>query len=627
MSTAAAVSATVSIPLVKQIVDDLYNSVKNAAANKWHFRRADLNESSITKALIASTKTKTLLHYKSPVSLYEFYYPTRIDFSTGKTSEVNSVKKFDGGNIVIEGTAGQGKSLFLKYLCGQELNAKYCSGKIPFLVELRRLRSDYELIDLLLEALGRYKLPQSKSFWDYLATSGKIILLLDAFDEIDQGQVGRALNDIERFAESYDRKLQIIVTSRPQSDICYSPHFHTVKLSQLSPVDHHPFLDRLCKDKSQSSSLAKIIENSSTDIKNLLVTPLMMALLVLLYQSLQAVPDTLPKFYEELFDVLFYRHDQFKPGFRRRRFTSLDDSKVKTIFAALCFFVRINNLNSMSATAFNQCVEDACKVTNQTVDPLRFRDEMTKTVCLVLEDGLEFSFIHKSITQYYAASFVRTSADDFASGFYKATLSDAMSEQWALELRFLKEIDVYRYMKWREIPLLLRAASLIKYTFDDPSREAEGRLRDHLYSLLEFRVHTTLHSLGINEDNQERRNLVIAISKPRSSDALVLALGEFIFDELLRAAASPPFKHDLVAYVETVYGKNYPNCLDISLASVSDMLTSSLPSLCRDGLARLRDRYVFANRAIVAEEGKKGLLNIIKNTKNRQYPNESYPLF
>lgn len=73
----------------------------------------------------------------------------------------------------------------------------------------------------------------------------------------------------------------------------------------------------------------KVIAQSKSEIRGLLTTPLMLTLLVILYKTIQTIPETLPRFYEELFDVLFYRHDHSKPGFRRKRFTKLDDSAIK----------------------------------------------------------------------------------------------------------------------------------------------------------------------------------------------------------------------------------------------------------------------------------------------------------
>lgn len=623
MPSAEIISITAATQLVRRIVDDVYNSVSTSAGNRWHANRADLNDSSIAKAVIAATKTKTLLHYKDPISVYEFYYPARILYARG-SMEILSLKDFNGQNIVLHGIAGQGKSLLLRYLCGQELKDTYSSGKIPFFIELRRLRSDLTLIDLILETLGKFKLPKSESFWKQLAASGKVVLLLDGFDEVDQALVSRCLSDIEEVVDLYDGRVQTIVTSRPDSDICYSTKFTSLKLAFLRPENHLHFLIRLCKDKYQASNLVQVIEESSTDIQGLLITPLMMTLLVLLYQSLQTIPDTLPKFYEELFDVLFYRHDQFKPGFRRKRLTNLDDSIIKDLFAALCFHVRLGNLSSLSSFQLSQNIQKACIVCNQSVDPDRFRDELTKTVCLILQDGLEFSFVHKSVTQYYAASFIRRSSDEFARGFYQKTLLNGSGDKWDLELRFLKEIDSYRYMKWREAPLLRKAASSISYAFDKPTDKMAKNLMKHILPRIEFIVTTRLHVYRIAKRTLDRRSFDISIARPTKSDELMTALGDFLIAGILSEIDKPSFCQEIISGIERKHGKHFPDRVIVSGMSLEEQLRPTLLSLFREGLSQLKARYSNAESRVAAEESKNDLLALLKTTSGSDSRNYFY---
>jgi predicted NACHT family NTPase len=313
------------------------------------------------------------------------------------------------------------------------LQANETSNRIPIFIELRRLRQDVTLETLILSTLAKYKIPNSPENCAYLAGTGKFALLLDAFDEVEPSISGRTVADIESLADLYQEKLQIIITSRPDADIQRSSRFRVLKLAPLDSFDHLPFLQKICTDQDQAHSLAKVVSSSATDIKALLKTPLMMTLLVILYTSLQTIPDTLPKFYEELFEVLFYRHDQSKPGFRRKRYTELDDSKVKKLFAALCFVVRLESLGTLTGDKLRECVAKAAVASNEKVDPDKFRDELTKTVCLMLQDGLEYSFIHKSVTQYYAASFIRNSTEAFSEKFYTLISKEPEGGRWDLE--------------------------------------------------------------------------------------------------------------------------------------------------------------------------------------------------
>lgn len=468
-TTAAALASSGIISLIKKILDDLYAGVKNEAINRLGKSRADIKEQPIARSLLSVTKVKTLWNIEKEVSLYDFYYPSTIEFSQSVVKKINSIGEFGRvGNYVIQGTAGQGKSIFLRFLCGQELKTDTSSGRLPIFIELRRISKEQNLTNLILDALGKYKLPNSISAWEYLANSGNVILLLDAFDEIDPSIVSRTLGEIEHYCELFRDNIQILVTSRPDADIQNSNFFRVFKLAPLRPVDHAPFLKKICIDKDQAANLLKVLKESSTDVSNLLTTPLMMTLLVILYKSLQTVPDTVPKFYEELFDVLFYRHDHSKPGFRRKRFTQLDDGSVKKLFSAFCFYSRLNNFGTLSNQQMEDCLQMASKATGITVDFLSMKSELIKTICLMQEEGFEISFIHKSVAQYYSASFVSKSADKFAEKFYELALNNS---NWDLELKFLSEIDSYRFNKLFEIPLLKRICGEIGINIDIPKSD------------------------------------------------------------------------------------------------------------------------------------------------------------
>lgn len=613
MAITSAIAAGAATGLVKNIIDEIFNAAKTASVNKIASYRSDIREAAISKALTSVTKIKTIWNVEKEVSLYEFFYATRVEFPGGVTKAVKSLRELGiQQNYVLQGTAGQGKSVFLRYLSGQELKISETTGRIPIFVELRRLRADFSLKSLILQALEKYKLPNSEAVWSYLAGTGKFVLLLDAFDEIEPSLADRAVSDIEEMADIFQGKLQIIVTSRPDADIQRSSRFRVIRLAPLEPQDHLPFLERICPEKEQAASLSRVIASSSTDIKGLLTTPLMMTLLVILYKSLQTVPDTLPKFYEELFDVLFYRHDQAKPGFRRKRFTSLDDSKFKKIFSALCFVVRLESHGTLTAGKLRECIEKASAACNESVDPDRFRDELTKTVCLMLQDGLEYSFIHKSVTQYYAASFVRGSAEAFAEKFYTLVSEENRGGRWDLELKFLAEIDSYRFMKWREIPLLKKAASKINYSFDSESPKSEAILNEIMFRKISFVARK--RGNGKEKGNGTSKIGIIAWSRRVETDPVVEVLAAPWARRVLLESSRPEIEPALLAKISEQKMDSNGDILELT-GEHKDLLESFAPDLAKTALLEMQERYDRALSIVNAEEGKSKMLSKLFSTE------------
>lgn len=433
-------------------------------------------------------------------------------------------------------------------------------------------------------------------------------MLMDAFDEIDPALTRLAIDDIETICGKYPDTLQIIITSRPDADIQRSSRFRVCKLAPLGATDHLPFLKKICAEKEQADSLMKVLQSSSTEIRDLLTTPLMLTLLVILYKSLQTVPDTVPKFYEELFDVLFYRHDHSKPGFRRKRFTQLDDSKIKKLFSAFCFYVRLEGLGVLTSAQLNTCVAQANKACNESVDAEKFRDEITKTVCLIQQDGFEYAFIHKSVTQYYAASFVRGSSDEFAAKFYQ--LAAKPGQSWDLELRFLAQIDTYRYTRLHEMPLLRSIAMALNYSFDLYDESAESRLNDHLSRKI------SLVMLGIKgeepgDDAVKGREIVAWSHVVSDEDPVLNVLGPYWARQiLLTASTDQAFKEKLINSVATnnhqTKNSRYED-RELTL-HMADTIFGRIPELGKYTLGMLQERYQSAMTVLDTEEAKTAML-------------------
>ncbi len=609
MSTtfSAVAATTAATALIKKTLDEVYSKVKEKGVNYLARARSDVKDITIARALVNVTKVKTLWNFDKEISLYQFYYPASILMENNQRKEINGLRDLGGRkNYVIQGTAGQGKSIFLRYLCGQELFSEATSNRVPIFVELRRVNAEFNVARLILEALKRYKLPNTEASWNYLAETGKFILILDAFDEIDPQLASRTVGEIEDIADMYEEQLQIIVTSRPDADIQRSAKFRVLKLASLESKDHQRFLETTCSDKHQAQNLVSVIETSTTEIRGLLTTPLMMTLLVFLYKAIQSIPDTVPKFYEELFDVLFYRHDNSKPGFRRKRFTHLDDSKIKKLFSAFCFYVRLAGLGTLTSEQLRKCVEDAAKVCNESIDPDKFRDELTKTVCLMQQDGFEYSFIHRSVAQYYAASFISNSSENFAEAFYR--IATKRNKSWDLELRFLAEIDSYKYIKLYEIPMLNKIAADIGHSFSSYNDRVEVFVKKFCLEKISLVLRDSWENKGakINGDKNEVTGWSI---NSDDDNYLMDFLGPEWAGQIIGAAKNDEVFQTEIAKIIKSKSKSK---LNISLRAPCEMfaieIDEKLPNLSKEIVNKLQKRYERAMLVIKIEDEKTAML-------------------
>jgi len=479
------------------------------------------------------------------------------------------------------------------------------SDRVPIFIELRRIRPEFGVDDLILEALQKYKLPHSHGAWGFFAESGKFVLLMDAFDEVDPLLSERTVAEIENIADLYSETLQIIVTSRPDADIQKSARFRVCKLSPLSENDHLPFLKKICIEKEQAESLMKVLQANSTDIRELLTTPLMMTLLVILYKSLQTIPDTVPRFYEELFDVLFYRHDHSKPGFRRKRYTNLDDSKVKNLFSAFCFYVRLQGLGALTNAQLENCCERASKACNEPVESEKFKNELIKTICLMQQDGFEISFIHKSVAQYYAAAFVGRSGDEFAGHFYDLARKKG---GWELELKFLSQIDTYRYAKKHEMPVLNSIAATLPYSYISRDDSAGERLSKYMLENIKLIIP---NEKAIKKDRKkevpdDRFFLGWAFSKV--DDPVLVELSRYWMDKVVPVIWREIPKNSALIPSDEDIDEMDSHERTISFSLFADLIKEKLPSLGNEIVKELQARYDKSALIISTEEEKASML-------------------
>lgn len=532
---------SLTLAALRKPLEDLYGAARGAVRTKLKILTSEAKLKTLYKNITGVQKVKTMWQIDKEVKLLTFYYPSRV--SIGDTTRtINAIEEIaKDHNFVIQGTVGQGKSIFLRFLCIKELAA---SKRIPIFVELRRYEPKKSFRQYLISALVTYGFPHDEEMFDYLAASGKLVLLLDAFDEIEPDSVTVVLSDIETIAQTYP-SLQIIITSRYDSGIERSSHFRVYRLAPLQPADHKPFLEKIIVDKPRVSQILSAIASSSGEIKSLLQTPLLLTLLVIVYNATQGIPSSLSAFYDELFHTLITRHDNTKPGFKRRRATRLNDSDLKRLFEAFCYSARQQDLLVLTDSALAVNLNRASAVTGIPCNPDEFAKDITKAACLMQQEGFQYHFIHKSVAEFHAASFIAHASEENAHRFYEGVRKSKWNK-WRQELVFLSQIDRYRYLRYFFVPSAQEALVSIGVdlqSISEPVSISEDQMRDRLNrNHLHFdpgsppkstpSTHMTIAEL-INycgyELEVEYLNKLFPLCMPNMpTEKMVTALGDFI---------------------------------------------------------------------------------------------------
>lgn len=432
--------------LFKNLLTDVYKLIKNKASLLKKLKNLNAENAFLSASNVE--KVKTIWQVDKEVCLHEFFYPTSI-INEYKKIPVTGLDTFpENGKIVIQGTAGQGKSVLLRYIAGTELRK---GNVLPIFIELRKISDRKSLTDLVLDNLSELGLDIDNLELNALLSTGKCVLILDAFDEVPESEVQSVISTMESWSNQH-HNLCIVVSSRANAEIQKSAYFRVYNISELEVSDFEPLLNKLFSNSNgKVQEILKAIHSSDNEIIEVLKTPLLLTLLVIVYKSHNDIPNNLAEFYESLFHILCFRHDSTKPGFKREFSTQLPESKLSKLFDAFCFTCMKGKLSSLTreeALDFTSEAFTLCQITD--IENEFFLKDITKVTCLLVEEGFRYHFIHKSIREFHAACYIKNSTEALKIKFYSHAINNTAS--YRQELSFLCYLDEYMYKKYFLIP-------------------------------------------------------------------------------------------------------------------------------------------------------------------------------
>ncbi|MEN2750249.1 NACHT domain-containing protein [Psychrobacter sp. FBL11] len=412
--------------------------------NKYDDHKLDQALSNLSDRIVRVTKVKTIYKGDDSIDLQGFYVPTRIeDINTS----IDFVTDISRQSIVLQGTVGQGKSIFMRYLTFQEARQ---GQRIPLFYELRRLDDNDTLINALSKQINNWITEFEESDFDRVAKTGELVLFLDGFDEVPHDKVKKLLNEIEEWCERYPN-MQIIVSSRPDADIQRSNYLKVFKLSEYRFYEQSLLIDKLVEESESNKLLKQAIKDSNTEIQDLLKTPLMVTLFVMNYRGSLEIPTNQHEFYKNLFTILISRHDKTKPGFKRESNSGLNEVQLQEVFEEFCFITFSMDIlvfdDGKAIEVLKECLE------NQNIrdNPRMVLYDLSKNVCLILKDGFDYTFIHKSIQEFYYASFIHNQPE-MKIEFYKDCSYEFVNGKHNI-LKFLESMDTYYFYKYLALPV------------------------------------------------------------------------------------------------------------------------------------------------------------------------------
>lgn len=370
-------------------------------------------------------------------------------------------------SFIVDG-AGMGKSTFAKHLCMLELAE---SDRIPIFIELRRIGAGEALLEVLARDFDDLHRIFDRELFLQLLSVGRFLVILDGLDEVAGDLRSSICSQIEDLAVKAD-SASIIVTSRPEVPL---PAMAEGKTYQFLPLNKSQAISLIEKfDAFASVDVgARLISRIDELPQHFLEKPILVALLYRSFGYNGEISPNESSFYDDLYSALFKGHDLSKGGFARIKISGLEFDGFRRLTRGFAFLLIVDPpLGMLGEASALEYVERAVALSGvRPTSNGNFLDDLLLAVPLLMRDGGELRFSHKTIGEYFAADFL--SSFPRGGDLIKSIINSNRDQQFAQVILFLKTMNPQLFRREVVAPSLERFLGLSAVIDDEVIRSAK----------------------------------------------------------------------------------------------------------------------------------------------------------
>lgn len=362
------------------------------------------------------SKVKTIISSSTPIEMKDIYVNVIAkckDVAVRDDDVPNAMARFE--RILFSASAGAGKSMLMRYLFLQFIDVQ--TDRLPIFLELRDLNSrpDDSIITLSKERIAEYIDDFSEEQLRYALKSGMIVLFLDGFDEIDYDQRKKRERELNELAGRF-KELWVFVSSRPSESFASWERFFIFEVQPFTKKQVEMLITKIPYDADMKNLFMKKLDEGLFEThEEFLTNPLLTLMMLITLEHFAEVPTKIHLFYEYAFDALFGRHDVSKGGgFQRKKYTSLALDDFKRLFSYFCTITYMETKIDFGSDEVLEIIERSIRASQIEVNKTAFRNDLTESTCMLVPEGLEYTFSHRSFQEYFVAYFLsRVKVDEF----------------------------------------------------------------------------------------------------------------------------------------------------------------------------------------------------------------------
>jgi predicted NACHT family NTPase len=226
-----------------------------------------------------------------------------------------------------------------------------------------------------------------------LLKKGGFVFLLDGLDEVHFDQRQRVEHQIEQIVRRFEAN-SFVLTTRPADQLPNLPGFSVLHIQPLSLGAAKQLISNSAFDEEVKQQFIGEMDTLVTNYRSFLSNPLLTVFMLLLFKDVIKIPSKKKDFYAVTFDVLFYRHDSYKPGrLHRKRYTNLTLTEFKDVFSVFCAFTYAKNEYTFFAPQTVDYLQGALTYHNNNASPEDLRKDLHESVAMLQRMALGIRFL------------------------------------------------------------------------------------------------------------------------------------------------------------------------------------------------------------------------------------------